>query len=227
MVLQSWRKGDRLIPPPADDAVRSAARHIGTCLNSWAESADPAALAEASRSASGSGPSPRSPTPTRSAGHSSWASSRWPMRTGTTRACKRTISTRALALLQEAVELAPRGSEARSDALLNLGTLLGSSGAALGEPGAAPLAGSPGAAIDEMDAADPDRPLALRNLANAIDDLTSLDPHRQDEAITMGEHALSVTPDLHVHTWAHRRSGRHAAPQGPAFPARLGRCRVG
>ena len=42
---------------------------------------------------------------------------------------------RALALLQEAVELAPRGSEARSDALLNLGTLLGSSGAALGEPG--------------------------------------------------------------------------------------------
>lgn len=195
MVLQSWRKGDRLIPPPADDAVRSAARHIGTCLNSWAESADPAALAEAIEVGERVRTEPAF-ADADAAGRSQLVGQlalAYAHRDDTR--VQEDDLDRALALLQEAVELAPRGSEARSDALLNLGTLLGSSGAALGEPGKLHRSQEVLAQlIDEMDAADPDRPLALRNLANAIDHLTSLDPHRQDEAITMGEHALSVTP---------------------------------
>ena len=190
-----WRKGDRLIPPPADDAVRSAARHIGTCLNSWAESADLAALAEAIEVGEGVRTEPAF-ADADPAGRSQLVGQlalAYAHRDDTR--VQEDDLDRALALLQEAVELAPRGSEARSDALLNLGTLLGSSGAALGEPGKLHRSQEVLAQlIDEMDAADPDRPLALRNLANAIDDLASLDPHRQDEAITMGEHALSVTP---------------------------------
>ena len=201
-ILQSWRKGDRFIPPPPrDNAVHSALVHISTCLDSWNKSGDAAVLADAIEV----GEQAR----TERAFADADAASRSQLLGQLALAYARRDDTRvqeddldrAEALLQEAVELAPRGSDVRSDALLNLGTRLGSSGAALADPGKLRRSQEILAQlVEDMDAADPGRPLALWNLANTIDDLASLDPQRQDEAISMGEHALSVTPARSAYT---------------------------
>jgi CHAT domain-containing protein len=195
MLLQSWRKGDRLIPPPRNDAVRSAAVHINSCLNSWAESGDPAALAEAIEVGERvRTESEFAEADAASRSHLVGQLALVYVHRDDTRMEEDDLG-RAVALLEEAVELAPIGSEAHSTALLNLGTSLGRAGAALAEPGKLRRSQEVLAQLaEEMDAADPDRPLALWNLANAIDELASLDPQRQDEAISMGEHALSITP---------------------------------
>ena len=194
-VLQSWRKGDRLIPPTQDDAVRSATMRVATCLNTWNESGGPAALAEAIEFGE------RARTEPVFAEADAADRSFLVCNLALAYARRRHTRThdddlqRAVGLLEEAAEIAPERSEARSTALLNLGAVLRAAGAALGEPDKLRRSREILAQlIAEMDVADPDRPITLWNLADTLDDLALHDPERQDEAIAMGEHALIVTP---------------------------------
>jgi tetratricopeptide (TPR) repeat protein len=202
-VLESWRVGDRIVPPNEDDydAVSSVTRRIATCLSTWNKSGDLAALAEAIEL----GERIRT-EPVFANAHAISQSdlvaqlAQAYVHRDETRAYGDDLD-RAVALLEEAAELAPEGTEARLDALQRLGTVLGRAGGALSD--AAKLRRSQGVleqVIERMDVADPTRPLTLWNLANTIDELAEFDSMRQDEAIAIGEHALSVTPARSAYT---------------------------
>ncbi|GAB3061349.1 hypothetical protein GCM10027053_24540 [Intrasporangium mesophilum] len=189
-ILESWRVGDRFVPPTPPDRVKSAAAQVAALLGRWETTDDTDLLDEAVRV----GEAVRADAASANASPSDRAA--LANQLGVTYAqrsrarASRSDMDAADSLLAEAVALAPAGSQERIDALINQSNVLGHGDASQLRRAEESLR----ALLDEMKHDDTDRSLAMWNLANILDESEPYDPARQSEAVVLGQRALALTP---------------------------------
>jgi CHAT domain-containing protein/tetratricopeptide (TPR) repeat protein len=195
-ILCSWREGDHFVIPVPPDLVQSALRSVSILLQRWQDTDDLAPLDEAINIGESARrePSFQTADPSDRSHLASQLGVAYAHRFEA-RAMRSDLDA-AVSLIDEGVAVAPVPSEARIDALLQQGALLGQQGRALADRGLLDRAeGALRRLLDELPDDHPDLPLALWNLADTIDDLAQFDPTRQDEAIKLGDRAVTITPD--------------------------------
>ncbi|MGV1010216.1 MAG: CHAT domain-containing protein [Dermatophilaceae bacterium] len=194
-ILESWRVGDRFVPPTPPDRVKSATAQVAALLSNWETTDDPNLLDEAIRV----GETVRAEAASASAtpgDQATLANQLGVAYAERSRArASRSDMDAADSLLAEAVALAPAASQERIDALLHQSTVLGH-----GDAGQLRRAeDSLRALLDELSPDDTDRSLAMWNLASILDESEPYDPARQSEAVVLGQRALAITPEDSPH----------------------------